>query len=106
MKKGNGFIYLQLADKIQTMISEGVYAAGEELLSVRTLHQEHGISTALQVYTHLEKKGWVEAREKSGYYVRYSHRIRPQLLPVTAPRPTAAMFRKTSNPLLPGYRVG
>ncbi|PSL48262.1 GntR family transcriptional regulator [Chitinophaga niastensis] len=108
MKKSNGFIYLQLADKIQTMISKGVYGIGDKLPSVRSLHQEHGISisTALQVYLHLEKKGWVEAREKSGYFVQYSHTIRPQLPPVTDPMPTAArvqinerlaMFRKTNS---------
>jgi DNA-binding transcriptional MocR family regulator len=108
MKKNNGFIYLKLAEKIQQMIGNGVYAVGDKLPSVRSLHQEHGISisTALQVYTHLEKKGWVEAREKSGYFVHYSHNIRPQLPPVTNPLPTAgkvqineklAMFRKTSS---------
>jgi DNA-binding transcriptional MocR family regulator len=108
MKKSNGFIYLKLAEKIQQMIGNGVYAVGDKLPSVRSLHQEHGISisTALQVYTHLEKKGWVEAREKSGYFVHYSHNIRPQLPPVTNPLPTAgkvqineklAMFRKTSS---------
>jgi DNA-binding transcriptional MocR family regulator len=108
MKKNNGFIYLQLAEKIQQMISGGVYAVGDKLPSVRSLHQEHGISisTALQVYTHLEKKGWVEAREKSGYFVHYAHNIRPKLPPVSDPLPTAgkvqineklAMFRKTSQ---------
>ncbi|MGO4291785.1 aminotransferase-like domain-containing protein [Chitinophaga sp. RAB17] len=108
MKKNNGFIYLKLAEKIQQMISGGVYTVGDKLPSVRSLHQEHGISisTALQVYTHLEKKGWVEAREKSGYFVHYAHNIRPKLPPVSNPLPTAgkvqineklAMFRKTSQ---------
>src|SRR5206468_4027800 len=103
-----GFIYLQLAEKIQHMISEGVYTVGDKLPSVRSLHQEHGISisTALQVYTHLEKKGWVASREKSGYFVHYSKKLRPELPPVTDPLPTAlkvqindklAMFRKTSG---------
>lgn len=108
MKKNNGFIYLKLAEKIQQMISGGVYTVGDKLPSVRSLHQEHGISisTALQVYTHLEKKGWVEAREKSGYFVHYAHNIRPKLPPVSDPLPKAgkvqineklAMFRKTSQ---------
>ncbi|KAG4069250.1 hypothetical protein HA402_012103 [Bradysia odoriphaga] len=90
------------------MISEGVYMVGDKLPSVRSLHQEHGISisTALQVYTHLEKKGWVASREKSGYFVHYSKKLRPELPPVTDPLPTAgkvqineklAMFRKTSR---------
>lgn len=108
MKKNSGFIYLKLAEKIQHMISEGVYVMGDKLPSVRSLHQEHGISisTALQVYTHLEKKGWVAAREKSGYFVHYSKKLRPELPPVTNPLPTAgkvqineklAIFRKTSQ---------
>ncbi|MBO9728382.1 MAG: PLP-dependent aminotransferase family protein [Chitinophaga sp.] len=108
MKKNNGFLYLQLAEKIQQMIGGGSYAVGDKLPSVRSLHLEHGISisTALQVYTHLEKTGWVEAREKSGYFVRYSHNIRPALPPVSNPLPTAcqvqvneklAMFRKTAS---------
>ncbi|TWF33903.1 GntR family transcriptional regulator [Chitinophaga polysaccharea] len=108
MKKSNGFIYLKLAENIQHMISEGVYAAGDKLPSVRSLHLEHGvsISTALQVYTHLEKKGWVTSREKSGYFVRYARQMRPPLPPVTNPAPRAgrvqineklAVFRKTAR---------
>ncbi|NLR59406.1 PLP-dependent aminotransferase family protein [Chitinophaga polysaccharea] len=108
MKKSNGFIYLKLAENIQHMISEGVYAVGDKLPSVRSLHLEHGvsISTALQVYTHLEKKGWVTSREKSGYFVRYARQLRPQLPPVTNPAPRAgrvqineklAVFRKTAR---------
>ncbi len=44
--------------RLQHMISEGVYTVGDKLPSVRSLHQEHGISisTALQVYNYLEKK--------------------------------------------------
>ncbi|MCW3464449.1 aminotransferase-like domain-containing protein [Chitinophaga nivalis] len=95
MKKNDRFLYLRLADKIETMIHQGVYAIGDKLPSVRSLHKEHGISisTALQVYTHLEKRGWVTAREKSGYFVQYAQPIRPQLPPVTNPSPMAAEVR-------------
>lgn len=91
MKKANDFLYLQLADKIERLIEQGAYNLGDRLPSVRELHLEHGISisTALQVYTQLEKKGFVEARERSGYYVQFSQRARPRLPDVSAPTPTA-----------------
>ncbi|MEC5145989.1 winged helix-turn-helix domain-containing protein [Chitinophaga sp. 212800010-3] len=81
MKKRNGFLYLQLAEQLQQMISSGVYAVGDKLPSVRTLQQEHGISisTALQVYSHLERKGWITSKEKSGYFVHYSRSGRAPL---------------------------
>jgi DNA-binding transcriptional MocR family regulator len=92
MKKRNGFLYLQLAEQLQQMISSGVYAVGDKLPSVRTLQQEHGISisTALQVYSHLEKKGWITSKEKSGYFVHYSRSGRAPLPPVSNPLPNAA----------------
>ncbi|RFS20453.1 PLP-dependent aminotransferase family protein [Chitinophaga silvatica] len=83
MGKNIAYKYLQLAEKLQQMISDGAYSEGNKLPSVRTLHLEHNISisTALQVYAYLEKQGWIEAREKSGYYVRYSHRRNQRALP-------------------------
>ncbi|GAA0550784.1 aminotransferase-like domain-containing protein [Chitinophaga japonensis] len=87
MQKGTDFLYLQLADKIAQLIEKGVYAVGDRLPSVRELRQEHGvsISTALQVYAQLEKKGWITARERSGYFVQPNPRQRAQLPAVTAP---------------------
>jgi DNA-binding transcriptional MocR family regulator len=91
MPKDDDFLYLQLAGKIEQLIEKGVYAIGERLPSVRELHLEHGvsISTALQVYGHLEMKGWIKARERSGYYVQFNGRQRPQLPAITAPAATA-----------------
>jgi len=90
MPKTDDFLYQQLADKIELLIEKGVYAAGDKLPSVRELHQEHNISisTALQVYTQLEKRGWIAARERSGYYVQYTQRQRPRLPAITTPRDT------------------
>ncbi|HVI45609.1 MAG TPA: PLP-dependent aminotransferase family protein [Chitinophaga sp.] len=87
MPDEDDFLYLQLAQRIESMISSGVYAIGEKLPSLRSLHREHNvsISTALQVYLHLERKGWVEAKEKSGYFVRFSHRLLPELPTVSTP---------------------
>ncbi|NSL85240.1 PLP-dependent aminotransferase family protein [Chitinophaga solisilvae] len=90
MNKQKDFLYLQLADKIETMIMNGTYAIGDKLPSVRSLHREQGISisTALQVYLHLERKGWIAAREKSGYFVQYARHLFPALPPQTLPAKT------------------
>lgn len=69
-------LYLQVADGLEKMISEDVLKIGDKLPSVRMLSDEYGISmgTAFQAYYHLEGKGLIESRPKSGYYVRFSQR--------------------------------
>src|ERR1017187_9943327 len=77
----NDHLYLQVAGGIEKMIGEELLKIGDKLPSVRMLSEEYGISmgTAFQAYYHLEGKGLVEARPKSGYYVRFSHRRFPEL---------------------------
>src|SRR5882757_8163293 len=83
MKKNNNqeHLYLQVADGIEKMIGEEVLKIGDKLPSVRVLSEEYGISmgTAFQAYYHLEGKGLIESRPKSGYYVRFSQRRFPDL---------------------------
>lgn len=69
-------LYLQVAGGLEKMIDEEVLKIGDKLPSVRVLSQEYGISmgTAFQAYYHLEGKGLIESRPKSGYYVRFNHR--------------------------------
>lgn len=66
------FRYVALADEIQDNILAGVFTPGEKLPSLRKLHHTLGlsISTVHQAYIELEKRGRVEAREKSGFFVR------------------------------------
>jgi DNA-binding transcriptional MocR family regulator len=66
--------YIEVADRIETLIEKKVLKIGDKLLSVRALSKEQGISlsTAFQAYYLLESKGLVEARPQSGYYVKYS----------------------------------
>jgi DNA-binding transcriptional MocR family regulator len=45
------------------------------------------MGTAFQAYYHLEGKGLIEARPKSGYYVRFSRRRMPSLPNGTKPQP-------------------
>jgi DNA-binding transcriptional MocR family regulator len=66
------FRYRQLAGEIEKKILEGTYQPGEKLPSIRRLHRQTtlSISTVYQAYLELESTGFVEARPKSGYYVR------------------------------------
>ncbi|HEX4851145.1 MAG TPA: PLP-dependent aminotransferase family protein, partial [Puia sp.] len=82
-------LYLQVADGIEKMIGEEILKIGDKLPSVRMLSEEYGISmgTAFQAYYHLEGKGLIESRPKSGYYVRFSFRRFPRLPKKTEPEP-------------------
>ncbi len=67
------FLYSQVAERLETMVERGVWKIGDKLPSVRALSDEQGISmsTAFKAYAALESKGIIEARPKSGYYVRF-----------------------------------
>lgn len=67
-----GFRYLALADTLEKGITEGTFQTGDKLPSIRTLHTRSGlsISTVYQALIELEKRGVVEPRPKSGYYVK------------------------------------
>ncbi|MDX2048072.1 MAG: PLP-dependent aminotransferase family protein [Chitinophagaceae bacterium] len=82
-------LYVQVAEGIEKMISEDVLRIGDKLPSVRVLSEEYGISmgTAFQAYYHLEGKGLIESRPKSGYYVRFNHRRFPELPKMILPEP-------------------
>lgn len=72
MATSTNFRYVALADEIQESIMKGTFTSGEKLPSLRKLHHQLGlsISTVHQAYIELEKRGRVEAREKSGFYVK------------------------------------
>ena len=82
-------LYLQVADGIERLIGDDVLKIGDKLPSVRLLSEEYGISmgTAFQAYYHLEGKGLIESRPKSGYYVRFNFRRFRQLPQVSSPAP-------------------
>lgn len=84
-------LYLKVADGLEKMIDEDVLKIGDKLPSVRVLSDEYGISmgTAFQAYYHLEGKGLIESRPKSGYYVRFSQRRFPALPVVIQPDPVS-----------------
>jgi DNA-binding transcriptional MocR family regulator len=68
------FLYLQIAERFSSQIRQQLLKTGAKLPSVRALSNEQGISisTAYKAYVQLEIKGLIEARPKSGYYVRYT----------------------------------
>ena len=70
-KKGK-FRYVELADSIQDQIEKGAFKLSEKLPSLRALCQKTGYSmtTVFQAYIELEKRGVVEPRQRSGYYIR------------------------------------
>src|SRR6186997_2902080 len=74
-------LYMQVATGLEKMIADDVLKIGDKLPSVRVLSNEYGISmgTAFQAYYHLEGKGLIESRPKSGYYVRFNQRRFPEL---------------------------
>ncbi|OHC64797.1 MAG: GntR family transcriptional regulator [Rhodocyclales bacterium GWA2_65_19] len=64
--------YQQLAEHTTNLITQGVLRAGERLPSIRDACRAHGVSpiTVTQAYYQLESRGLIEARPRSGYFVR------------------------------------
>src|SRR4051794_3036987 len=66
------FLYIRIANRLENQIRQNLLKPGDKLSSVRALSREQGISlsTAFKAYVELESMGMIEARPKSGYYVR------------------------------------
>src|SRR5688572_33193107 len=88
---GSDHLYLQIAGGLEQMIHNEILKIGDKLPSVRTLSEEYGISmgTAFQAYYFLEGKGLIEARPKSGYYVRFNNKRFPGLPNMIQPQSTS-----------------
>jgi len=65
-------IYQQLARRLEELIQNRSLRAGDRMPSVRhfSAQQRVSVPTALQAYVTLETRGLIEARPKSGFYVR------------------------------------
>src|SRR3954469_19272233 len=72
-------LYEQVAGEIEKLIRAGALRSGERIPSVRRASAQHGVSvtTAVQAYLELENRGLIEARAKSGFFVRPQLRARP-----------------------------
>lgn len=84
-------LYRRLADHYQAAIQAGTLAVGDRMPSVRDLMRQHqvSLSTALQALRHMEEGGWLEARPRSGYFVRQPRRS--VIRPVQEPRSLLAI---------------
>jgi DNA-binding transcriptional MocR family regulator len=73
--------YERVADTIERQIGAGVLAPDERLPSLRAMSLSAGVSigTVVQAYAHLESRGLVTARPRSGYFV--SRAAEPRVSP-------------------------
>ena len=65
-------MYLRVAREIEQQIRAGTLRVGERISSIREIKRQWQVSTstALQAYFWLENRGLIEARPRSGFYVR------------------------------------
>ena len=65
--------YMQLYEQLRRDIAAGMYPCGVKLPSKRLLAEETGVSviTVEHAYTLLAEEGYIESRERSGYFVIY-----------------------------------
>ena len=63
--------YLQLYNQIKADIVKGIYPYGSKVPSKRTMAVETGISTITveHAYALLCEEGYIESRERSGFFV-------------------------------------
>lgn len=89
-------LYRRLASHYQQAIEAGTLAYGDRFPSVRALMNRHevSLSTALQLCRQLESDGWLEARPRSGNFVRRPRRLnaRPVAEPATDLLPDPAQY--------------
>ncbi|OZB45326.1 MAG: transcriptional regulator [Thiomonas sp. 15-66-11] len=73
-------LYLTLADRLASLAASGSLRPGSRLPSVRAFSVQHGVSvsTAVQAYRTLEDRGLIEARAKSGFFVRRARAMPPE----------------------------
>lgn len=69
-------IYRRLAEHYRAAVESGALGVGQRFPSMRVLMARHGVSlsTAVQVCRQLESDGWLEARPRSGNFVRLPRR--------------------------------
>lgn len=65
--------YMEIYDKFKREIEEGVYKFGEKLPSKRDLAatMQTSVITIQHAYALLDEEGYIESRERSGYFVSY-----------------------------------
>ncbi|MES2707464.1 MAG: PLP-dependent aminotransferase family protein [Verrucomicrobiota bacterium] len=74
MSRPETALYETVAEKVAGLIHTGTLRSGDRLPSVRRAREQHGVSmaTVVQAYLLLENRGLIEARPKSGFFVKAS----------------------------------
>jgi DNA-binding transcriptional MocR family regulator len=74
--------YLTLANSLESQVQANVFRPGDRLPSVRSLCGDHRLSmeTVLHTLRVLEDRGLVEARPRSGFYIKFRNQL-PEPLP-------------------------
>lgn len=74
-------LYQQVADDLRALIQQGVYRPGEKVPSIRNIAIQRRISiaTVQRALEELETRGLVEARPKSGFYVKMPNQQEMQI---------------------------
>lgn len=85
--------YQELAQEFIHNIEKGLYQPGDKLPGIRTLSTDRGLSmiTAVSAYRRLEEQGYVEARQRSGYFVKLRPVIRKLKLVKSAELPAPCL---------------
>jgi len=92
MPDASPFRYQSVERHVTDLIASGALAPGEKLPSLRLLAKRlsASISTINQAYVELERKGVVESRPRSGFYVRAPRRL---------PTPSSGDGLRTARPI-------
>jgi DNA-binding transcriptional MocR family regulator len=87
-------LYQQIACSIERRIEIGTLGPGDRVPSVRQSSIRHGVSvsTVVQAYLTLENRGFIQARPKSGFFVR------PRVVE-HFPLPRSSRPRQTATPV-------
>ncbi len=105
-------LYSQVAARIEKLIRSGALRPGDRIPSIRLTCTQHGVSltTAVQAYLYLENQGLIEARPKSGFFVRSPlwnkvlepalSRVRPSATSVGVGSLQSQIFDSVRNPEL------
>ncbi|MFY9925705.1 MAG: PLP-dependent aminotransferase family protein [Opitutaceae bacterium] len=89
-------LYRRLADEVQGLIEKRSLRAGQRLPSVRVTARQRqiGMGTVIQAYVVLENRGYIEARPRSGYYVRSRPEARAKASPGSVLGPAVRVEEK------------
>lgn len=86
-------LYRHLSQELADHIDQGIYRSGERMPGLRQFCQQRKVSmaTAVAAYRALEDAGYLEARDRSGFYVRNRRKVKlvppAQSTPQTRPVP-------------------